>query len=482
MAKRTAIIDLGSNGIRMAIFEKTSRYGFYILNEQKVKFRLGQGSYDKNNELLDKQINKAYEIIKNFHNQALNYKCRKIFCIGTSALRDAKNKDILIKKLKYELGLNIKTISGEEEAFLGGFGAINLLPEFNSNVITLDIGGGSAELCLINKNRIIKTFSLDLGTVRLKDLYQEKYKKMEDFINEKLTLLPSEFIANTLITIGGSLRAISSAIMEKNNYPLKQVHAFKYDINDEEDFIKKILNCKAAELGNLGIKKDRFDTIKIGVLVFLKIVKKLKIKHIITSGAGVREGVFLKDLFKRHNSFPINFNPSLKSLEDRFLNNKTNATVKNVRKLFLALQNFHYIDVNYLKHLEYAAKLYNIGNFLSFYSKHKHSSYIILNGLNFKITHTDKALIATIVEQHGKKINYNNIKVSHLLPNENIVNWLNYILAFCVNLNKNNDNLVYNFYFDEKTLIIKNNVNFIKEENILKLHQPKSFNIKIDNE
>lgn len=483
MAKKTAIIDLGSNGIRMAIYEKTSRYGFYILNEQKVKFRLAQGAYEQDNILLEKQIKKAYEIIKYFKNQALNFKCNKIYCIGTSALRDAVNKDELVNLLKKDLKLNIKTISGEEEAYLSGFGAINLLPKLEERAICLDIGGGSVELCLCENQKIIKTFSLDLGTVRLKDLFKDKFNKLEKHIDAYLDKIPQDFKASTLITIGGSLRAISNAIMEKNNYPLNQVHAFSYQANDEIDFIDKIINCKNQELSSLGIKKERHDTIKMGALVFYKIIKKLQIKNIITSGAGVREGVFLKDLFKHHKGFPVNFNPSLKSLEDRLVKFKSSSLVSNVNKLFNVLEDIHYVDKKYQKHLNYAARLIESGLLLSFYSNHKHSAYCILSGLNFCIKHEDKALIATIIEQHGKKINYENLKLNKLLPDENTISWLNFILAFCNTLNKGKENELCNFTYKNKTLYIeKKTNNFIIQEAIKKISKPKSFNIYINDE
>ncbi|MBZ7976310.1 Ppx/GppA phosphatase family protein [Campylobacter sp. RM12637] len=483
MAKKTAIIDLGSNGIRMAIYEKTSRYGFYILNEQKVKFRLAQGAYEQDNVLVEKQIKKAYEIIKYFKTQALNFKCNKIFCIGTSALRDAKNKADLINLLKKDLKLNIKTLSGMEEAYLSGFGAINLLPKLDEKSICLDIGGGSAELCLCENTKVVKTFSLDLGTVRLKDLFKDKFNKLEKYIDNYLEQIPDDFKASILITIGGSLRAISNAIMEKNNYPLSQVHAFSYQVDEESEFIEKIINCKNSELSSLGIKKERHDTIKMGALVFYKIIKKLKIKQIITSGAGVREGIFLKDLFKHHKGFPVNFNPSLKSLEDRLIKYKSGSLVSNVTRLFNTLNEIHYVDKKYLKHLTYAAKLIETGLLLSYYSNHKHSAYCVLSGLNFCIKHEDKALIATIIEQHGKKINYENLKLKKLLPDENTISWLNFILAFCNALNKAKENEICDFSYKNKTLYItKNTNNFIMQEAIKKISKPKSFNVYINNE
>lgn len=483
MAKKTAIIDLGSNGIRMAIFEKTSRYGFYIINEQKVKFRLGQGTYEKQNFLSDKQISKAIEIIQYFQSLAKTYGCTKTICVGTSALRDAENKYSLINTLKQEHKLNIKILSGENEAYLSGFGAINLLPKLKNDAICMDIGGGSVELCFVRDNQIAKTFSLNLGTVRLKEMFKDKLNKLENYIENAIKEIPKDFQASELITIGGSLRSISSAIMEKNHYPLNQVHAFSYALKNEISFIEKIINCKNSELTSLGIKKERHDTIKIGALIFLKILKQLNIKNIITSGAGVREGIFLKDLFKHHKGFPANFNPSLKSLEDRFSKLKITAIAKNSFKMFKALEEIHYVDSSYLKHLNYASKLCQSGALLSYYSKHKHSSYLVLSGLNFCISHNDKALISTIIEQHGKKINYQDLKLKKLLPDENTISWLNFILAFSYTLNKVGNNEVCEFTYKDKMLFInKKTTNFILMDLLRKINKPKKITIFINDE
>lgn len=479
MATRTAIIDLGSNGIRMAIYEKTSRFAFFILNEQKVKFRLAHGM-DENLALSNKQMQKAVQILEYFYTQAKNYKCKKIKCIGTSAIRSASNKVDFLKLIKDKIKLNIKIISGEEEAYLSGFGAINLLPTIQ-NALALDIGGGSAELCLIAKNKIVKTFSLDIGTVRLKDIYKDKFTKLENYVDYVLSTLPDEFNSPVLIAIGGSLRAISNAIMEKNNYCLNQVHSFSYKLNNEINFIQKIINANNNDLSSLGIKKERHDTIKIGALVFLKIAKKINAKQIITSGAGVREGVFLKDLFARHKGFATNFNPSLKSIQDRFLRNSKSVLANNCSKLFEHLKEINYLDEKYKKLLIYAAKIDEAGNRLSYYSKHKHSAYFALSALNFCIWHEEKAIISTILELKGKKFNFNNLKLKELLSDESTIAWLNYILALAKILSINNEKC--NFFYKQKTLHIqKNTNNFIIIDAIKKLSKPKSFGICFNEE
>ena len=99
-------------------------------------------------------------------------KSRKIMCVATSALRDAPNSKVFISKVKRELGLNIKVIDGEKEAYYGGVAASNLLHD--DTFVTVDIGGGSTEFSFVKNGKIEKSISLDIGTVRIKELYFNK--------------------------------------------------------------------------------------------------------------------------------------------------------------------------------------------------------------------------------------------------------------------------------------------------------------------
>jgi len=455
VAKKTAVVDLGSNSIRMVIFEKTSRYGFFTICEYKKKVRLGENAYNNGKILQEKAMQRAEDTLFFFKQCAFKHKCSKIFIIGTSALRDAPNSKDFIRRIKNKLGLNIRCIGGKEEAYLGGFAALNLLSPFK-NATTLDIGGGSSELCLIQNNKIIDNISLDIGTVRLKELFydQGNLNGLDDFLEPILNQIPRNFCNDNLIAIGGSLRAISSSIMKKNSYPLKNLHDFRYDLKEEKAHILKILNLPSQSLINLSIKKDRLDTIKEGALIFLKIAEKIKAKTIITSGVGIREGMYLKDLLRPAQSFTQDFNPSLKSLQDRFLN-EYKKTPHFARELFDILFSLHKLPQKFKYTLISAAKLCHIGEYLNFYFANEHSAQFVLGGLNYGFSHEEKVLIASIIKFNGKKINpYNLDPFMELLPDMQILTWLNFILALAKILANNREKI--EFAFTNNTLFIFN--------------------------
>lgn len=484
MAKRTAIIDIGSNSARMIVVERTSRFGFFLVEEVKSRVRISEGAYENGGLLQPPAMKRAFNALREFLSIANSLKARKILCVATSALRDAPNRYEFTNKVKKELKLNIKVIDGKKEALFGGIAASNLLSIENG--ITIDIGGGSCELALIEKNSVIDTVSLNLGTVRLKELFFDKKRSLNEavaFIKKELEKIPKNFIKENAIGIGGTIRALSKSIMQKNRYPLDKLHAFEYEIEDEIDYINNLIVSPTKKLKKFNIKKDRYDTIREGSLIFIEVLKHIQAKRVITSGAGVREGVFLYDLLRNSNfKFPSNFNPSVRSLLDRFCINEkiSRCFYKNSSKIYDAL----YLEFDpkreFKKHLLIASKLSNMGVKIDFYEHHKHSSYIILNDLEYRVTHKDIALIATLVRFHKRKLPRNNFikDFRKLLPDENVINWLSFILSLSEVINKDYSCPKFEIEYKESILTIKSNSPmYLAKEEVKLLEKPAPFAI-----
>jgi len=170
MSKRVAVIDIGSNSVRMVVYEKSSRFAFHILHEAKSRVRLSQNAYQNSGILQEIPMQRAFDVLENFSSIISSFKARKVLCVATSALRDAPNKKDFINRVKNSLDLQIKVIDGQREAYLGAIACANLLPNLK-NALSVDIGGGSTEFSLIDNKEIGLNISLNLGTVRLKELF-----------------------------------------------------------------------------------------------------------------------------------------------------------------------------------------------------------------------------------------------------------------------------------------------------------------------
>ncbi|MFT5660275.1 MAG: exopolyphosphatase/guanosine-5'-triphosphate,3'-diphosphate pyrophosphatase [Sulfurimonas sp.] len=439
MAKKVAVIDIGSNSIRMAIYAKTSRFAFHLLYETKSRVRLSENAYQNNGNLQAIPMQRTFDALREFLEIIASFNVRKTLCVATSALRDAPNKQEFLTLIKKQLKLNIKVINGEKEAYLGSMACANLLPK-QENAISIDIGGGSTEFSYIDSDSITKSFSLELGTVRIKELFFDSNKLDEaiEYIDNKLLYI-SDLSPTTLIGIGGTFRSISSAIMHSIEYPLNKIHGFECLAQDFIDYIEKILYADEKALHNLGIKKNRFDVIKPGVLILQRVFKKLSIQNTITSGVGVREGVYLSDLLRNSkDKFPHNYNTSVRYLIDANIPNTSYANQLSLVSKKLFDLTFNHIGVNqkFRYDLSIASKLYPSGRSIHFFSQNRHTYYLIKSALEYGFTHSQIMLIATLTRYAKNKLPSQKhvAKYHNLLPDSKTINYLSYLISLSIAL------------------------------------------------
>jgi exopolyphosphatase / guanosine-5'-triphosphate,3'-diphosphate pyrophosphatase len=435
MAQCTAVIDIGSNSMRLAVFQKTSRFAFHILHEVKSSVRISENAYKNGGFLQDDAMDRTAQAIGEFLSIAKSFGARKILCVATSALRDAPNGSTFLSRIKSEHTLSIKVISGEREAYLGGMACANLLPSL-TDAITVDVGGGSSEFTLLRNGKVEKLFSLNLGTVRIKELYfdQNDVEGAIAYIDETLKLLPA-FDTDTMIGIGGSFRALTRSLMKKEEYPLKKLHAYTTDESSFLHFCDHILSAGSKKLRSLFIKPDRFDTIKPGALILERIIRHTRVKTLMCSGVGVREGVFLSDLLRNAGDrFPSNYNPSVRYLLDTYaIHSDHPLQCAHLSKRMFDLIHLPLgINPQYRHELSIAAKLLSIGVGIRYYAYQRHSHYLAMSVLDYGLTHSQIALISHLLlfKKGTSSSDLIPTKGSYgsLLPDESLLDTLSTIL------------------------------------------------------
>ena len=460
MAKRTAIIDIGSNSARLAIFQHTSKFGFHLVCEQKSRVRIGEGAYAHHGKLQNAGMTRAFNTLESFMQTIAEFKVSNVIAVATSALRDAPNKDLFLDKVSRKLGLHIEVIHGKEEALYGAIAANNLLP-LNEG-ITIDIGGGSSDMAVIRKGKIVETFSLDLGTVRLKELFFDRYTDIESvrqYIQSALKALPPSFQATTAIGIGGTARTLAKAIIQKSSYPLDKLHAFSYLLSEHQGYLEEIVTSEMDMLSSYHIKENRHDTIREGTLILLEILQHIGAEKVTTSGVGVREGLFLHHkLSKAPYRLPVNSNPSVKSIRDRFdiLSLPYGNKKKTAKKLYLLFASRFDKAEKYTKTLETLLTLSDIGKTLTIYHQNRHASYIAMQELNYGFTHKEMVLISLLLYTKTKggyhKALYRQYKA--LLPSKKTVKWLAFIYTLTLILHRGSAKATYDFVLEKETLFI----------------------------
>jgi len=489
MAKVTTIIDIGSNSMRMVVLEKSSRFAFNLINETKSRVKISEGCYENNGNLQEAPMQRAFNSLQSFLNISKALKSRKVICVATSALRDAPNSKIFVNKVRKELGLNIRVIDGLKEAYFGGVAALNLI--HGDDFVTVDIGGGSTEFAFIKNGQIEDCISLDIGTVRLNELFFSKddFEGAKNFVLEKLQEVKScgHEIPTTVVGIGGSIRALSKIIMKKVEYPLDILHGFSYCTNLNSYVFDEILNAKNNNtLKQIGVKKDRYDTIKEGTFIFKTILEELDTQTVVTSGAGVREGVYLTDILRTTKcKFPQNFNVSVRSLLDRFeICPRQSAYLgNNAKEIFDVLKPVHNLDDKYRTLLVIASKLHSIGAKLNFYKSNDNTFDFILSGLNYDFLHSSRITVAHIIKYSKKSLpKESDLKAySKLLPCYETMQWLSFMISLNLTINQDmsSPKVAYELKNESKLKVFFEKSIYIVQSDIKKLQTPKGIKVKV---
>jgi len=494
MQKRTAIIDIGSNSARVVIFEQSSQYGFHLICEQKSKVRIGEGAYAKQGYLQPLGIKRAFFALQAFMSLIKKYQVNTTLCVATSALRDAPNAKIFTQWIKESLDLDIKVIDGKQEAWYGAIAVNNLLPI--SEGISIDIGGGSSDISLIQKGKIVESYSLNLGTVRIKELFfdhtlDSSYVDAKAYIQKELKSLPKHFRHSLAIGIGGTARTLSKAIMKRSSYPLDKLHGFCYEVEAHEDYLHAIPKASLKILKNFGLKKNRYDTIREGTLIFNEILSTLAIKTVMCSSVGVREGVFLEKLLEKDDyQFPKDKNPSIVSLLDRFkpiiqLEKKCKVKRDIALALYQTLQSQIKDEMQYKQELLEALKLTSIGKTLTIYKAHQHAFYITMQELNYGFSHEQIVLIALLLRMHSKELVQKELyhKYQSLLPSKKSIQWLSFIYTLAVFLDEASNTANIHFGCQDKQLTIYSDKSlYLAKEKIASLEKPMDLKIIINDE
>lgn len=407
MAKRTAVIDLGSRSFRLVVFEKTSKFGFSVIKEARASVSMGQNIH-KNNGILQKEdFVENISILKQFSHIISSMKIKKVLCVATSIIRNAPNKNEFKNQVFKQTGIKMKVIDGEIEARLGAIAILNLLPI--KTFITMDIGGGSTEISLVIDGNIKENISLDMGAVRLRSIFGAKdfdKNKVDDYINNLIDKIPKHFYNYPMVAFGGTARTVAKTILPEG-YPIPVIHGFEFEFEDLQRQYSAIMSSNEKELVDLKVSFGRLNDIKMGVSIFFNLAKRLNVSHMITSGVGIREGVFLNDLLRNNNGkFPSNFHIGMRNLEDKFISDEKllKSQKKHITKLFDTLAPIHNIDNKYKKYLGFALSIFQASAIFNMYKTNEYSSYVLTHSTIYELSHRDKIILSVMMIHSSKKL------------------------------------------------------------------------------
>lgn len=306
--KRIAAVDMGTNSFHLIIVEVDENNEFRLLHRQRETLRLGSHKGEDLSIISDGEFEKAVDVLSEYKSLA-NYYNTDLIAVATSAVREAQNKNIFLEYIYEKTGIKIKVIDGVTEAKLIYLGIVKALPVSDKKVLCIDIGGGSTEILLADKGKIIFANSLKIGAVRLSKMffpdYQLKSRSIKDckfyikkVIQENLNRW-TDYKFDVVVGTSGTINAAASLVNAyKNNKKLKSVNRYTFNYDDFRTVLTTVLNAKttAERIVIPGMENKRADIIPAGLLVLRRIMKDFNIQKITISEFALREGIIFNSV------------------------------------------------------------------------------------------------------------------------------------------------------------------------------------------
>ena len=292
---RVAVVDIGSNSIRLVVFDELKRAPFPLFNE-KVMCGLGRG-LERTGELNADGVALALDNLGRFVTLADVMGAERIDLLATAAVRDAANGPDFVRKAEKACKRRIRVLSGEEEARLSAMGVLMGMPQATG--VMGDLGGGSLELTDVVGSDLGEGITLPLGGLALQDLSGGSLKKAQRIAREALDRAPqlAELEGRTFYAVGGTWRALARLHQAERNHPLRVMHGYVIDPKDGLDFLRLVERADAESLKNIeSIAEARRPLLAYGALVLEEIIRTGAPKDIVISALGVREGMLFEKL------------------------------------------------------------------------------------------------------------------------------------------------------------------------------------------
>jgi exopolyphosphatase/guanosine-5'-triphosphate,3'-diphosphate pyrophosphatase len=414
---KLAAIDVGSNAFRLAIAALNEEGEMQVIHTSRESVRLGADVFSRY-EISEDKLIEGIEAFIRFRKLLNEYKVKVVRAVGTSALREARNRSYFINQIAKATDISIDVISAEEEARLEHLAVSRAVDIQNKLALIVDIGGGSVEVTLATKKEIVATESFAIGTVRLLQLLEQKKrgeKVFRQLVQEYVKVTDARLrkeIADRKIDVciatGGNVESLGDLRVEickgKSNTSVTV---------EELDIIIKELEGRSYEgrIKDFKLRFDRADVIIPAALVLQNVAHLANVKEVLIPRVGVRDGLLIDmaDKLRSEESEPLSRAQVITSahlLGRKYDYEQQHAT--NVAHfaldLFDATTKLHRLGDDERLLLEVAALLHDVGYYISVTSHHKHSYYIINSSPLIGLDEVQKALIANVARYHRRSV------------------------------------------------------------------------------
>ena len=403
-------MDVGSNSGRVVVLRVDRLGHLEVLADGRATLRLAR-DLGRSGDFSEETMQRTVEALRDFEAIARGAGVERIEAVATSAVREAGNGEEMVARIRGGSGLDVRIISGEEEARFSQLGAIRGLPVQDG--VNLDVGGGSIELSRFTSRNPGRSVTLPLGALRMSDRFLSSDPPGRDEVGrlrqevaqglEEAELGPLE-PGERLVGTGGTIRNLAKIDRRVQDYPVKLLHGYVLTRTRADQIVELLLGRRAARRRRTpGLNPDRADSIAGGAAVVQAVMHRLRADSILVSGQGLREGIALEAVGLGIASVEEVRATSVRSLAQRFSTWNEQRALDRARVagvLFDALA--PEMSARDRERLEHAAILMDVGRAIDYYRRFDHAANVVVESDLAGFSHRKLALLSAVIRQAGE--------------------------------------------------------------------------------
>ncbi len=300
---RLAGIDIGTLTCRLLIADVPTDGRLTELRSERRILRLGEG-VDQTKQLSVAAMDRVIQCLQEWKDVIDTYHVNACIAVATSAVRDAENRDEFLERVAFEAGFDVEIVMGDEEARRTLLGIRSGLPDGVTNVLALDIGGGSTEFILDRLGHQPLVQSIDVGVVRLCERFLHHDPPTDDEVRHAREWVAREtkaavaamgnYQTATFVGTAGTITSLAAMPQKLPVYEPARVHNYLLRLNTIQEIEQTLLSRKIADRAGLsGLEKGREEVIAAGAIIIRTIMETLGLSVVLVSDLGLREGVLI---------------------------------------------------------------------------------------------------------------------------------------------------------------------------------------------
>jgi exopolyphosphatase/guanosine-5'-triphosphate,3'-diphosphate pyrophosphatase len=414
---RIGIVDMGSNAIRFLVAEAAGGQ-LAILENHRLPVRLGRDVFHTG-QIPEATISAAVDAFRRFRATCERLAVQRIRAIATSAMREARNRDVLVDRVREACNIEIEVISGTQEAYLLKLGVETRLDLGRDTSLLVDVGGGSVEVVLVDRGQVLSADSYRLGALRMLESLGDSTSSGETFVelvDKHLHSLERRITdrfegrrIDRYAAVGGNIDSLTDLLAQKGLARQKDgVDVCPIDALRAE--VEELASMTFEErIARRGLKEDRADTIVPAGIVYTRLAELAGVDQITVPRVGIKDGLLVEVVRGHLEAFAAEDHvdvvlASCRGMGRRFHFEADHAeTVLTLaRQLFDQTRELHGLGGRARVLLEAAALLHDIGVAVNNDGHHKHSQYLIEASEIVGLSEEERHLVGLLARYHRK--------------------------------------------------------------------------------